>query len=459
MPRLGEFLRKTRNELGLTQSQLAEEAGIDQANVSRIENGRNSTPADEMLQRIGGALQKQGVEGMYEKLRELRDEAAQAEREVSEVARSREPEPLRIGFAHCIWSAPLILMKVEKVSPYRLYSQARPTNGPGSPLKPFDAEENEEEGNGEGRAVNGGNGNGARSRNHGATAPELLDLVHQGELDGVLVAQEVLDDQEVSDSDQPRLIPCAQILHGVGGSQIVIVSNPRKHFPQGSSASVAWTELIGGFSDPDSETTLPVLYVEGTNGEHHFSWLSDLPLSERPRMKSVFIDLADWESVIRKVRDQVKDCGACVLILWEPYISWALKEFRRRVPRLDPDEAGEGLHVTPGYIYELGKAGQPLPHVSFTLALREDVVQRCLTDPQFQKFLGDLEDRCRSIRRVPASSGTRVANYLNMPEDRCREELRRLPFRMSYAPEWVEALLNGRVVKPSDRTGGATGRR
>jgi transcriptional regulator with XRE-family HTH domain len=57
--RLGNFIRERRQELGLTQEQLAERIGdtVRQAEVSRLENDRISLPRRDRLRAIANALE------------------------------------------------------------------------------------------------------------------------------------------------------------------------------------------------------------------------------------------------------------------------------------------------------------------------------------------------------------------------------------------------------------------
>jgi transcriptional regulator with XRE-family HTH domain len=53
----GQAIRKYRTDAGLTQRQLADAAGLDQAYISRLENGLDN----EHLQRLLNILQRLGV--------------------------------------------------------------------------------------------------------------------------------------------------------------------------------------------------------------------------------------------------------------------------------------------------------------------------------------------------------------------------------------------------------------
>ncbi len=54
-------LKKVRARLNMTLAQLADKTGIDQAALSRLENGKNANPTFETILRIAGALGKRVV--------------------------------------------------------------------------------------------------------------------------------------------------------------------------------------------------------------------------------------------------------------------------------------------------------------------------------------------------------------------------------------------------------------
>jgi ribosome-binding protein aMBF1 (putative translation factor) len=55
---LATTLRRERERQGLTLAQLSERSGIDQAALSRLENGRNENPTVDTLYRVAAALGK-----------------------------------------------------------------------------------------------------------------------------------------------------------------------------------------------------------------------------------------------------------------------------------------------------------------------------------------------------------------------------------------------------------------
>lgn len=54
---LGEYLRATREQVGISQRQLASRVGIHNSYLARLENGENDSPAAEVLQRIADVLE------------------------------------------------------------------------------------------------------------------------------------------------------------------------------------------------------------------------------------------------------------------------------------------------------------------------------------------------------------------------------------------------------------------
>lgn len=63
---LGETIKLLRNELGLTQPELAEKAGIEQSYLSKLENDKG-TPSFDIINRIAQALNLNGM-GLIHKL-------------------------------------------------------------------------------------------------------------------------------------------------------------------------------------------------------------------------------------------------------------------------------------------------------------------------------------------------------------------------------------------------------
>lgn len=57
---LCDLIANTRNQLGITQKQLAEKSGVSQANISKIENG-SCKPSIPILKRIADGLGKRLV--------------------------------------------------------------------------------------------------------------------------------------------------------------------------------------------------------------------------------------------------------------------------------------------------------------------------------------------------------------------------------------------------------------
>lgn len=53
---LGEYVRAKREAVGLSQRQLAAEAGVSFSNISRLESGFHATPSPELLKSIADVL-------------------------------------------------------------------------------------------------------------------------------------------------------------------------------------------------------------------------------------------------------------------------------------------------------------------------------------------------------------------------------------------------------------------
>lgn len=53
---LGEYVRAKREAVGMSQRQLAAEAGVSFSNISRLESGFHATPSPELLKSIADVL-------------------------------------------------------------------------------------------------------------------------------------------------------------------------------------------------------------------------------------------------------------------------------------------------------------------------------------------------------------------------------------------------------------------
>jgi transcriptional regulator with XRE-family HTH domain len=53
---LGEYVRQKREEAGLSQRQLAQEAGVSFSNISRLESGFHTSPTPGLLKNIADVL-------------------------------------------------------------------------------------------------------------------------------------------------------------------------------------------------------------------------------------------------------------------------------------------------------------------------------------------------------------------------------------------------------------------
>jgi|SRR5579875_1690131 len=53
---LGEYVRQKREEAGLSQRQLAQEAGVSFSNISRLESGFHAAPSPGLLKNIADVL-------------------------------------------------------------------------------------------------------------------------------------------------------------------------------------------------------------------------------------------------------------------------------------------------------------------------------------------------------------------------------------------------------------------
>jgi transcriptional regulator with XRE-family HTH domain len=106
---LGEYVRQKREKAGLSQRQLAQEAGVSFSNISRLESGFHTSPSPGLLKNIADVLDTDlaellhylGIEvagsgSLNDYLRQdydLPDEGvAEAKRAIEQIARKYRPD-------------------------------------------------------------------------------------------------------------------------------------------------------------------------------------------------------------------------------------------------------------------------------------------------------------------------------------------------------------------------------
>jgi|SRR5699024_868128 len=62
----GEYIKKTRNEKGLSSRELARRAGVSQAYLSQLETGKNNNPTAETISKLAKALEVDYMELLFQ---------------------------------------------------------------------------------------------------------------------------------------------------------------------------------------------------------------------------------------------------------------------------------------------------------------------------------------------------------------------------------------------------------
>jgi transcriptional regulator with XRE-family HTH domain len=437
---IGERVKHFRSLLGIAQGDLASRSGIDQANLSRLEGGTSLSPRDETLRAIAKGLASYSDSRLpseheiHAQLESLRNAGVGA-------------RPLTIGFAHCLWAAPLVDlrstarsdMQAGRPAPVQLTSRSEPENEKSAELLLGSVE-----------AVDVPAGQMAPSKrtlqDRGATANELVTLLRREVLDGIVVARDVIQGQNRS-----LLTPCVEILHAVGGSMLLLVAKKDvlPSFPDDGAGDLS--ALLQALRNDRGDVELPLYYAPATNAETHLNWLQGWlkknPGPEatitrpRPWLDPRPASLGHWRQVEDAARSALAEHKAIGLIAWDPHVAW-LKDAL--------GSEAESVSAS-GYLHQLGGLSDvPLPYVSFVLCLRKSIASHSATDPRFNNFLRSLEDQCRAITPEGAEEalvGTvkRVASYFQIDPAYCEEELRGLEFRVRYEPEWVDLLRNAQA--------------
>ena len=95
MSTFGDLIRKTREEKGWNQQELSLNSGVKGPVISRIESGKVKNPNEDTIIKLADAL------GLPKTL-------------LFNINKNNDDNLLRVGFGHCIWSAPIASIIMEK---------------------------------------------------------------------------------------------------------------------------------------------------------------------------------------------------------------------------------------------------------------------------------------------------------------------------------------------------------
>ncbi len=477
----GEVIKQARLESGLTQAQLAKEAGVDVSQISRIEKGRIEKPAREAMMNILEHLELHPLD-FYKRCRKLE----------LEEHRNHNGD-LRIGWGHCIWGAPLIVPIYESVTkadllrgisltsygeldedrrshPYFYKSDPygeHPKRGPsfaGCFIPEIAA-----------TSVIMESWEGTNLKTF--TADDVAEMYRLGNVDGIVVPNVMADEYSKNYSD---LLRCATIMFtGEACTFLVLWKDDRYTASElHTRTSSEPHEALKNYLKDRTKRNVPILFARGTIAEKqlhaHMHDLIDAVRHHNPdaAVRPREVDLGNWnqgpQSFKRLIEAEFEREGIACFLGWEPHISWAIQEIKgsfvnrfdhtpaQSIPESDkPDvhfydvELRELLaHLDPSY---KSKLHHP---IRFDLLVRESAIRG--ETAEFGKRLEDLErftttlsNAAFRIGQTTSSYGRMVqyiAGYLDLPPDRCLNALNKLDFDVWYHPDWYDFVKRNLTV-------------
>ena len=416
MSNLSEKIRALRQAKGWSQIQAARNCGINASIWSRIESG--TIPTTATLKKI--------ADGLAVSLNEL-------------LSSIDAPPELRIGFAHCIWAAPIIPLVMEgptlpgikltsygdlqsvgsyAYNPHWYDNIEKPAYHTGPSLVPAPSGSELPPGYRQWEL---------QEKKSTYSAPDLDWLLTNKRIDCVIAARHVFSELD------PRVMRCARIMDCVGsGSQILIWKT------NGAFSAISDlhdplqqdTVMLSQLADRlRNGPPLPTFCVPGTSSErafHYFREASDL-------FRRIPIQLRDWDGVIKQMDTILEDAGGFLFLAWDPFISC----IRRKYSQTGPSST---LSITSRLHLSLEK---PLPYLSFDVMFGTLNAHAWLRGTLIQDFLAQVGKNIRALNEAinaqqkEARIVSQIASYLSMTRDDCLSALSRLDFGLLYYPEWV----------------------
>lgn len=117
MSRVGDMIKKTRTERGLTQKQLAKKCGLSESYITDIESGKRVIN-ENLIKRISGILGRDINEPLYEA--EDEDEIETEQEEIRPKAEPRVPNAeWQSAFSSVIKDIPVFTIEMDKAAEYK----------------------------------------------------------------------------------------------------------------------------------------------------------------------------------------------------------------------------------------------------------------------------------------------------------------------------------------------------
>ncbi len=439
---LANEIKRLRELKGWRATDLASKAEVNPSILSRIESGAIKKPTGGTLGKLAKAL----------------DASPQS---LIRLTNEQRPGPagLHVGFAHCLWSAPAILLAMRGGVPGVSLSGFGVLGGGGGPRlgEPHWYEPQTIRAQGYLRV-------GPRYVEAGApplpearpwpedtpirtyTAQDLTTLLISGTppLDGIIASYQALE------SYGKVVSPFAQLLNEHSGCSLFLALKRRTYdrilasrkargaVGKPSEARMfrrVWRELT---RCPD--TPLPALYAPATIAEKQFRILSRKrtppPDSKQgrhpaPNLRRVQADLGSWTSFRQAAIEELTRSGCFLFIGWEPQVSLLSKSLK---------ECDEAVCLPPQPMALVVPRRRP-PHLSFDVIFRKSAVegpaQREAVD-ELLTLLAAAVHEIKDARGKETDAVTRVAAYLNMNAVECGKALSDLNFSMMYHHDWVD---------------------
>jgi transcriptional regulator with XRE-family HTH domain len=411
MSTLSQEIKRLRLQKNWNQTEAAKKCRINPSIFSRIESGKIERPTAETISKL--------AEGLSTSL------------EFLDSLIPKVDDTLKIGFAHSLWAAPLIALRMEgppfkgiKLTSYGEYQAA------GS----FDYHPHWYHAETKGSILVGPrfrrttcdlppglSYHSDDSRHSAYYASDLDRLLQNQDLDCVIATKQVFSGHD------SMLLPCAMIMDCAFGEEELLVWKKNSTFAKPFSAlpessPVFWPQMAAKLKGQHKK--LSIVYGRGTSAEKTAETLADFPVEKHPLV------LRDWPAALAEIEHIYNEKGAFLLIGWEPLISWV--------------RSRGNFSSVERTIKMYSKIGGPTPYLSFDVMFSRKTAAKWIQSDTVTELLNQIRLHIQhlkvavSAQKSDATIIRQIACYLDMDAQECLDGLSRIHFGLWFYPEWSD---------------------
>jgi transcriptional regulator with XRE-family HTH domain len=425
MATIGQEIKRRREKKEWSQKELSLESGVDPSVLSRLESDAIEKPTEETIRKLAKAF---GISPA--KLISFTQEEKESER-----------IPLRVGFGHCIWAAPIIALIMEKrIAGYILTSYGYNKGNSNAPnYEPYWYEGEEIQKSNilksgpsyvncsDDRLIEVQNWeiDDKESSLRAYTADELVNLLIAEKVDCIIAPG------EIHKSYSSLLVRCAYIMNtSRSGCSLLAVCN---------NLNTTYTDFETLLKNMQNATNGPVttLFPRATIAEKQLEFYLGKYWKD---LHQNYINVGVWKSLWLQLKGVLDAEGGFFFIGWEPQLSWIKKAIR------DLNKSYSFIDVElPDLIPRSQLPDRREQYLTFEIMFRKTskMLENVEVSNEIKNFFALVNAAITEVSSIPnqqAPVNRLIAKYLDMNSEVCYQTLSSLNFALRFYPDWIEFL-------------------